>query len=91
MILELRIDILDNSNIIWSFYCEPAPLFTLQAQVTTPGIYAHPYSLAFTVGFQTFSQGPTYIPDYEILRENSSLECCFADINLLVRQTIIVF
>ena len=36
---------------------------TLQAQSTTPIIYLHTHIvLAFTVGFQTFSQGPTYIP-----------------------------
>ena len=34
MILELRIN-----NIIWSLYCEHSPLFTLQAQSTTPSIY----------------------------------------------------
>ena len=63
MMFELRIDIFDNSNIIWSLYCEPAPFFTLQAQSTTPSIYLHTHVvLAFTVGFQTFSQGPTYIP-----------------------------
>ena len=64
MMFELRIDIIfDNSNIIWSLYCEPAPLFTLQAQAPTPSIYLHTHIvLAFTVGFQTFSQGPTYDP-----------------------------
>ena len=69
MMFELRIDIFDNSNIIWSLYCEPAPLFTLQSQATTTSIYLHTHVvLAFTVGlgFQTFSQGPTYIPVYII-------------------------
>ena len=64
MMFELRIDIFDNSNIILSLYCEPAQLFTLQAQATTPSIYLHTHIvLALTVGFQTFSQGPTYIPE----------------------------
>ena len=63
MMFELRIDIFDSSNIIRSLYCEPATLFTLQAQATTPSIYLHIHIvLAFTEGFQTFSQGPTYIP-----------------------------
>ena len=57
MIFELRIHIFDNSNIIWSLYCEPASLFTLQAQATTPSIYLHTHVvLALTVVF------PTYIP-----------------------------
>ena len=65
MMFELRIDIFDYSNIIWSLYCEPVPLFTLQAQATTPSIYLHIHVvLAFTVGFKIFSQGPTYIPVY---------------------------
>ena len=73
MMFELRIDLFDNSNIIWSLYCKPAPLFTLQAQATTPSIYLHTHIvLAFTVGFQTFSQGPTYIPDKNILEKNSN-------------------
>ena len=63
MMFELRIDIFDNFNIIWSLYCEPAPLFTLQSQAPTPSIYLHTHIvLAFTVGFQTFSLGATYIP-----------------------------
>ena len=66
--LELRIDIFDHSNIIWSLYCEPGPLFTLQAQATTASIYLQTHIvLAFTVGFQTFSQGPTYIPEFIVL------------------------
>ena len=64
MMFELRIDIFDNSNIIWSLKCEPAPFFTLQAQATTPSIYLHTHIvLTFTVGFQTLSQGLTYIPE----------------------------
>ena len=63
VMFELRIDIFDNSNIIWSLYCEPAPLFTLQAQAPTPSIYLHTHIVwAFTEEFQTFSQGLTYIP-----------------------------
>ena len=42
MMFELRIDIFDHFNIIWSLYCEPAPLFTLQAQATTPSIFYIP-------------------------------------------------
>ena len=54
MMFELKIDIFDNSNIIWSLYCEPAPLFTLQAQATTPCIYYTHIVLTFTVRFQTY-------------------------------------
>ena len=55
MIFELRINIFDNSNIIWSLYSEPAPLFTLQSQATTPSIYLHTHVvLALSLGFQTF-------------------------------------
>ena len=65
MMFELRIDIFYNYNIIWSLYCEPAPLFNLQAQATTPSIYLHTHIVwAFTEGFQTFLQGPIYIPVY---------------------------
>ena len=62
---ELRIDIFYyNSYIIWSLYCEPAPLSTLQAQGTTPSIYLHTHVVwHLVVGFQIFSSSPTYIPD----------------------------
>ena len=64
MMFELRIDIFDNSNITWSLYCVPASPFTLQAQAPTPSIYLHNHiGWAFTIGFQTFSQGLTYIPE----------------------------
>ena len=63
MLFELRIDIFDNSNIIWSLYCKLAPLFTLRAQATTPIIYLHTnVALALTVGFQNCSLNPIYIP-----------------------------
>ena len=54
-----------HNHIIWSLYCEPAPLLTLQPQATTPSIYLHTHAvLALAVGFQTFSPSPTYIPEF---------------------------
>ena len=76
IIFELRINLFDNSNIIRVLYCEPVPLFTLQAQATTPIIY-----LVLTLGFQTFSQSPTYIPAiYELERSITNAIILCSDI-----------
>ena len=55
MMLELRINVIGNFDILWLLYCEPAPLskhrLPLQADILT-----------LIIGYQIFSPSPTYIP-----------------------------